>query len=112
MLSLDKGKNVILILLDLSAAFDTVYQSFLLVTLEKRFGIKGTVVNWFSPYLCERTHFVDIDQSQSSARDLFVSVPQGSVLGPVLYLLYTSPISEIIKKYNLNYHLYADDTQM
>ena len=44
-------------------------------------------------------------------RDLLVGVPQGSVIGPVLYLLYTSPISEIIKKCNLNYHLYADDTK-
>ena len=112
MLSLDKGKNVILILLDLSAAFDTVNHTFLLARLEKRFGIKGTVLNQFSSYLRERTHFVDIDQSQSSVRDLLVGVPQGSVLGPVLYLLYTSPISEIIKKYNLNYHLYAVDTQL
>ena len=112
MLSLDKGKHVILILLDLSAAFDTVNHTFLLVRLEKPFGIKGTVLDWFSSYLCERTHFADIDQSQSSVRDLLVVVPQASVHRPVLYLLYTSPISEIIKKYNLNYPLYADDTQL
>ena len=71
MLSLDKGKNMILILLDLSAAFDTVNHTFLLARLDKRFGINGTVLNWFSSYLWEGTHFVDIDQSQSSVRDLF-----------------------------------------
>lgn len=67
----DKGKNVILILLNLSAAFDTVNHTFLLAGLDKHFGINGTVLNWFSSYLWERTHFVDIDQSQSSVRDLF-----------------------------------------
>ena len=105
MLSLDKGKNVILVLPDLSAAFDTVNHTFLLARLENILGIKGTVLNWFISYLHERTHFVDIDQFQSSVHGLLVGVPRFSVLGPVLYLLYTSPISETIKKYDRNYHL-------
>ena len=103
---------VILVLLDLSAAFDTVNHDLLLSRLEKRFGITGTVLNWFKSYLCCRTQFVSINQSHSTKRDLLVGVPQGSVLGPLLYLLYTAPISDVIASRQLNYHLYPDDTQL
>ena len=112
MMSLDNGNCVILVLLDLSAAFDTVNHDLLLSRLEKRFGITGTVLDWFKSYLCCRTQFVNINQSHSTKRDLLVGVPQGSVLGPLLYLLYTAPISDVIASRQLNYHLYADDTQL
>ena len=79
---------------------------------EKRFGITGTVLNWFKSCLCNRTQFVSINQSHSTKRDLLVGVPQGSVLGPLLYLLYTAPISDVIASRQLNYHLYPDDTQL
>ena len=101
--------------MDLSAAFDTVNHGLLLLRLEKRFGITGTVLNWFKSYLCSRTQFVSISQSHSSTkRDLLVGVPQGSVLGPLLYLfrLYTAPISDVIASRHLNYYLYADETQL
>ena len=111
-ISLDNGNSVILVLLDLSAAFDTVNHDLLLSRLEKPFGITGTVLNWFKSYLCNRSQFVSINQSHSTKRDLPVGVPQGSVLGPLLYLLYTAPISDVIAKRQLNYHLYADDTQL
>ena len=112
MISLDSGNSVLLVLLDLSAAFDTVNHDLLLSRLEKRFGITGTALNWFRSYLCSRTQFVSINQSHSTKRDLLVGVPQGSVLGPLLYLLYTAPISDVIASCQLNYHLYADDTQL
>ena len=112
MISLDNGNCVILVLLDLSAAFDTVNHDLLLSRLEKRFGITGTVLNWFKSYLCCRTQFVSINQSHSTKRDLLVGVPQGSILGPLLYLLYTAPISDVIAGRQLNYQLYADDTQL
>ena len=92
MISLDNGNSVILVLLDLSAAFDTVNHDLLLSRLEKRFGITGTVLNWFKSYLCNRSQFVSINQSHSTKRDLLVGVPQGSVLGP-LSLVHTCDIT-------------------
>ena len=80
--------------------------------MKKRFGMTGTVLNSFKSYLCSRTQFVSINQSHSTKRDLLVGVPQGSVLGPLLYLLYTASISDVIASRQLNYHLYADDTQL
>ena len=90
MISLDNRNCVILVLLDLSATFDTVNHDLLLSRLEERFGITGTVLNWFKFYLCSRTQFVSINQSHSAKRDLLVGVPQGSVLGPFLYVIYCS----------------------
>ena len=86
MLSLDKGENVFLAFLDLSAAFDIVSHTLLLARLQKSFGIRGTVLRWFNSYLPDRTQFVNINEVNSTIRDLPVGVPQGSVLGPVLYL--------------------------
>nr|XP_058965655.1 uncharacterized protein LOC131792295 [Pocillopora verrucosa] len=112
MLSLDKGENVFLAFLDLSAAFDIVSHTLLLARLQKSFGIRGTVLRWFNPYLPDRTQFVNINEVNSIIRDLPVGVSQCSVLGPVLYLLYTAPLAKVIRSYDLDYHLYADDTQL
>ena len=84
----------------------------LLDRLSQRYGITGSVQEWFASYLSSRTQFVQIECSRSSLRELNCGVPQGSVLGPLLYVLYTSPVADIIKRHNLTYHFYADDTQL
>ena len=110
--SIDNRKSVVLVLLDLSAAFDTIDQPTLLERLEKRCGITGTALKWFESYLSGRTQCVTINSTQSAPNVLDFGVPQGSVLGPILFTTYTSPLGDIIREFGHNYHLYADDTQL
>ena len=86
--------------------------SILLSRLSHRFGVRGTALLWFESYLKSRKYYVQVEGSRSSWRTMKYGVPQGSVLGPLLYLLYTAPIADIIKAHNLQYHFYADDTQI
>jgi hypothetical protein len=78
----------------------------LLDRLANRFEIVGTVLSWFTSYLSNRKQFVGINDSNSSLFNLDVGVRQGPVLGPILYLLYTSPLADIVKRHNLSYHFY------
>ena len=110
--AIDQGKAAYLILLDLSAAFDTIDHEILLKYMETYLGIGGTVLNWFRSYLCNRKQSVVIDGVASQPSTLKYGVPQGSVLGPVLFCIYMLPLSKIIKSHNMALHIYADDTQM
>ena len=105
----DQKISVILLLLDLSAAFDTVDHCILLSRLSRRFGIGGRALEWFRLYLGDRTQFVNINGSTSKRRVLKFGVPQGLVLGLLLFSLYTSPLSDIASKHELSFHFYADD---
>ena len=109
---IDTGKACILNLLDLSAAFDTIDHDILIHRLESNFGVTGTAQNWFKSYLSDRTQCVSIGNNKSSDSLLAYGVPQGSVLGPILFTLYTQPLSDIILDSGLNFHFYADDTQL
>ena len=109
---IDDSGYVILLLLDLSAAFDTVDHTILLNRLDTVFGIKGKALEWFRSYLRGRTPFVQIGNDSSNHHELSCGVPQGRALGPILYLLYTAPLADIIKHRNLNYHFYADGNQI
>ena len=101
-----------LCLLDLSAAFDTIDHSILIHRLTSWFGINGSVLSWLKSYLSNRSFYVNLTGTKSSIFQLLYGVPQGSVLGPLLFILYTTPLSHIISKSASNHHLYADDTQL
>ena len=111
-LAMDRGEVTSLILLDLSADFDTVDHSILLTRLQNWFGLDGLSLDWFSSYLSLRSQAVSINDSISTFSTLSCGVPQGSVLGPLLLTLYTTPLGSVISKNSLKYHLYADDTQL
>ena len=112
MMMIDKKTNVLLLLLDLSAAFDTINHKLLLVKLKKFYGISGIVLQWIESYLSGRSFTVSIGKSKSSTCVLEIGVPQGSILGPLLFILYTKDLESIVHKYGLSIHLYADDTQI
>src|SRR5258708_6538426 len=109
--SIDKKEVTVLVLLDLSAAFDTVDHTILLNRL-RNIGITGFVYDWFSSYLSGRTQTVFLDGVSSNSVNLTCGVPQGSVLGPILFNIYTQPLGKIARKHGVNYHFYADDTQL
>ena len=92
--------------------FDTVDHSILLTRLQNWFGLDGLSLNWFTSYLSSRSQAVSINDSISAFSTLSCGVPQGSVLGPLLFTLYTTPLGSVISKNSLKYHLYADDTQL
>ena len=109
--ALDQGSMVVLVMLDLSAAFDTIDHNILLDRLHHSFGVKSHALEWLRSYFHGRTQSVAIGQSHSAHKELQYGVPQGSVLGPKAYCMYTKPVTAIIKKHGFLYHCYADDSQ-
>ena len=110
--AVDSRGGVILVLLDLSAAFDTIDHEKLIRTFDTCCGIKGDPLKWFLSYLKGRVQSVQIGSTFSQEQNLLFGVPQGSVLGPVLFKIYTIPLGRIIQRHGVTYHLYADDTQL
>ena len=116
--NIDSGKITILTALDMSAAFDTLDHITLLHRLQHTFGLSGYVISWIRSYLIDRSSFVKIDLSSSPSTTILTGVPQGSVLGPLLFVLFISPIANVINLDQSNqnsivsFHQYADDTQL
>ncbi len=105
------SKSSVLILLDLSAAFDTINHQILLSTLSS-LDITGIPLRWFESCLTGRSFKVAWGGEVSKAHQLVTGVPQGSVLGPLLFFTYTTSLGPIIQAYGFSYHFYADDTQL
>jgi hypothetical protein len=107
-----QGNNVILVLLDQSAAFDTVDHGTLLTKLQNNFYIQDKALSLIKSYLGNRTFSVKVNDKFSSPRDLKYGVPQGSLLGPLFYVLYTADIEEVVRNSGFQILTYADDCQL
>ena len=112
LLNLDRTKSTFYIGLDLSAAFDTLDHELLLSILETSLGFKDKVLSFLNSHLSSRSQKVLIDGEYSMPRTIKTGVPQGSILGPVLFSCYLVPLEVLFERLDVNYLFYADDTSI
>ena len=111
LLNLDNGLCSVLMLLDNSAAFDTVDHDVLVSDLENDIGVEGIALDWFKSFLAGRTQATSVRGSTSEASNMKYGVPQGSVLGPVLFNIYVRNFIKLLRDAGFTVHGYADDHQ-
>jgi len=102
----------VLVSLDLSAAFDTIDYNILLNRLCTRFGITGSPLSWLTSYFSSRTQCVCVGNASSAVTDCYAGVPQGSVLGLILFTVYILPIADLVLQYGVSLQQYVNDTQL
>jgi len=112
LLAADQGQVSALCLLDLTSAFDTVDHAVLLTRLQRSFGVECVYLAWFTSYLSGRSYCVVVNGVASHVIHVMCSVPQGSVFGPLLFILYMANLADIAAQYNLTLHAFADDNQL
>lgn len=98
--------------MDLSAAFDALDHDILHERLEHTFGITDNALSWIKSYMSEKTQNISIGSELSNPVPLDIELPQGSVLGPKIYCIFSRPLAEICLHHGMQYHVYADDTQV
>jgi len=108
----DAGKVSLLVLLDLSAAFDTIDHCTLLERLRNLVGLSGSALAWCQSYLSGRTQTVSFDGNLSPPSSVSCGVPQGSILGPLFFRIYVLPLADLLESLGFSFHFYADDTQI
>ena len=96
----------------MTSSCDIIEHRKLLDLLDYSFKIRGEALTWFKSYLLDRTQIVQIGYSTSEPVRLKYRVPHGSVLGPILYTMYTTPLGNIIRNHGLDFQLFADGTQL
>ena len=112
LVAMDKGWVVCLVLLDLSVAFDTINHSILLQRLHDRFGICNTALEWIHLFLMDHNQKVVLDDLESDPVALTFGITQRSVLSPILFTIYTSPLGDLCRHYLVEFQPYADDQQV
>ena len=112
MQSMGKGEVSILVLLDLSAAFDTIDHTILIQRLKDRYNIHGRALEWFKSYLSQRSQAITVNDTISDKTYMKYGVPQGSKLGPILFNSYIAPVSEVARRHKVKDEKYADDEQL
>ena len=110
--AIDHGRIVLLALLDVSASFDTVDHNILLERLSTSFGVKGRALDWIRSFLSSRSQSVCLGNSSSPSSSIRYGLPQGSILGPLLYIIYTADVERVVRLFGFAVQLYADDTQL
>ena len=110
--AIDNGRITFLALLDVSAAFDTVDHDILMHRLSESFGIVGQAHNWLSSFVTRRTYSVRFGGTTTSPWKVRSGIPQGSILGPLLYILYTADVAALVESLGFKVHSYADETQL
>jgi len=108
----DDGQCTALLALDISAAFDTVDYLILSGRVEHDFGVTGLALKWLISFLRGRSQYISVGSERSPVSKCASGVPQGSILGPLLFALYVSPVDDVVNAHHLQYHQYADDLQL